>query len=243
MSTKYTCIIIDDEPSAIGLLTVIIGNLFSNIEIAATCTEWTEALKELQNGQFDLVLTDIEMPGKNGIELLKLLPNINSEIIFTTAHRDFTLEAFRLAATGYVLKPIEDDQLARAFNIAIQRIEHKKNPPHAQASSKSIIGIPGNKGIDYVNIDDILYMETMNKCTKVVTTKGDIISSYNIGKFKDQLPASRFYSVHRSYLINLYAVKKYLPTGVVVMSDSYEIPVSRNLRDDFLAQINMVGKL
>lgn len=242
MSNMYSCIIIDDEPNTIGLLSATLSELFPNITVQQTCTRWTEALEALRTTPFDIVFIDISIPGKNGIDVLKLVPSIKSEIIFITAHPDYAIEAFKVAATGYVLKPFDDVELAGAINTAIERIDAKRMARVAAVPEKpEIIGIPDNKGISYIDKSEIAYLEATNKCTIVVTTTKEICSSYNLGKFKTVLD-NKFCQIHRSYIVNLAHVKRYLSVGSVIMSNNVELPISKNYREDFLKLVATVSK-
>lgn len=233
---KVSCIIVDDEQDAIELLTARLGLFRSNVLVSATSSHWEDALQLLLSGTYDLLFLDISMPGKSGIELLKLLPRLKCEVIFVTAHEEYALTAFSLGSSGYVLKPIDDEQLIKAVDIAIERILTKRKatqqPGVARATDK--IGISNSSGVDYVLIADIIYFEATNKCTRVVTTKGEYLSSNYLSKFQDQLLGYGFFQVHRSFVINLNAILRYEMSGVVIMSNKDEIPVSRNVRNELL---------
>jgi two-component system LytT family response regulator len=106
----------------------------------------------------------------------------------------------------------------------------------------SKIGVPGNNGIDYINVDEILYFEAVRGYTNVVTTHATILSSFRLGKFREIIEGHTFYQVHRSYIINVNHVRRYNLIGEVVMVNDKEIPVSKNLREEFLHLFNMVSR-
>src|SRR5437016_1235588 len=108
MTNKITCIIIDDEPKSIELLLESLHTLYNNMDVVKTYTSSTEALHALRSSDCDIVFMDISMPGKNGLELLQLAPDLKSEVIFITAHSEYALNAFKFSASGYILKPIDD---------------------------------------------------------------------------------------------------------------------------------------
>ena len=245
MSINITCIVLDDEPKAIELLKESLQYLYPDIEIIGTYTTWRDALPVLRETSFDLLFTDISIPGKNAIDILKLVPEMNSEIIFITAHSDYALSAFQFTTAGYLLKPINDAELKVAVDRAIERIKNKRL---AKLNTENIpvfnskIGIPNNKGIDYVDIKDILYFETVNKCTNIVTKDIAILSSYNIGHYKDILKDNNFYPIHRSYIINLNYIRRYETAGVLIMTNNKEIPVSKSVKDTFLEMLGKANK-
>ncbi|MBL7717319.1 MAG: response regulator transcription factor [Flavipsychrobacter sp.] len=237
MSHEIKCVIIDDEAKAIDLLHERLGILFPNINVVGTFTEWKKALEVLRMDTVNLVFLDISMPEKSGIDLLKLFPDMPFQVIFVTAHSEYAMEAIKFSAAGYVLKPIEDYELSFAVNKAIDRIKgvnQGKKPFVPESGSGAIkIGIPNLKGIDYLNASEILYFESVNKYTKVVTKSYSIVSSYNLGEFKKLVDDANFFQVHRSYIVNLHSIKRFETSGVVVMDDNMQIPVSKGIRNEF----------
>ena len=124
---NYTCIIVDDEQDAVDLLIARLGYLYKDIEVMGYYNNWEEALHALRIKTPDILFQDISMPEKTGMDLLKLLPDLQSEIIFTTAYSEFAFEAFKFSATGYILKPVEDSELTKAINKAVERINYKRH--------------------------------------------------------------------------------------------------------------------
>jgi len=243
MKNKTTCIIIDDEPKAIELLVESLHALYSDIEIVNTYTSSTQALIALRSSHCDIVFMDISMPGKNGMELLKLAPELKSEVIFITAHSEYALNAFKFSAAGYILKPIDDADIVVAVDNALERVKYKKlAKQHPEVSPKPKIGVPNNKGIDYVALDEILYFESVNKYTNVVLKDKEIVSSYNLGKYKTLTEGHFFHQVHRSYIVNLNCIIRYESSGVLIMSNKKEIPISKTEREDFLKIFNTVSR-
>ncbi len=244
MSQNYSCIIIDDEQDAIDLLSDRIEQLFHNIDVVATFTHWKQALPVLRENEFDILFLDVSMPEKSGFEILKLVPGMGAEIIFVTAHDNFALKAFSFAATGYILKPIDDSDLANAIDKALERVKLKSMLKRGSTSAATSgtpsqsgngkIKIPSGTGIDYVNINDVIYLESTNKCTMIVTNKGKYTSSANIGTFRYLIDDHAFFQVHRSFIVNLNKVMRYELTGFVVMEDKTEVPIARNIRQEFL---------
>jgi two-component system LytT family response regulator len=241
---KYTCVIVDDEPQAIELLSDSLRALYPDLEIVETYTKWSPAFEAIRNGHYDLLFLDISIRDKSGLDLVRFTPEIKSEIIFVTAHADYAIEAFRLSAGGYIVKPIDDTDLIRAVNLALDRIKHKKlaSTPASSPLHHERIGIPSDNAIDYVNLADIQYLESVNSYTRVVTTEQEFLSSYNIGKFKQLTDNKVFFQAHRSFVVNLNFVKRFEHTGVIIMENNKEIPLSRNHKDEFLSRFSKVQK-
>lgn len=240
MNNTYNCIIIDDEPKAIELLTDSLQIVRNDITILNTYTSWAEALVGIRSQPCDIIFLDISIQGRNGMDLLQSVPDIQSEVIFVTAYSDHALNAFKFSASGYVLKPINDVELATTVDRAIKRIEYKRQAQKNGAQLDSRIGIPGNKSISYVAVSDIIYLEAQNTYTKVVTKDQEILSAYNIGKFRELLSPNVFYQVHRSFIINLNRIVRYENTGTVVMDNNQKIPVSIAERTKLLSMFTHV---
>ncbi|RYD58760.1 MAG: response regulator transcription factor [Sphingobacteriales bacterium] len=249
MLHNLTCIIIDDEPKAIELLKERLGILFPGFNVTGTFTDWKKGLEALKTTPVDILFLDISMPEKTGLDMLKLFPSTPFQTIFITAHSEFALQAIKLSAAGYVLKPIDDYELSFAVNKAIEKIQNKnQTTANAQAIAQSShngsvkIGIPNIKGIDYLRADEILYFESVNKYTKVVTKEYSIMSSYNLGEFKKIIDQHIFFQVHRSYIVNMQYVKRYETTGSIVMEDNTQIPISKTVKTEFLASFGKISK-
>lgn len=238
MTHSYSYIIIDDEPKAIKLLSRIIQQYYSNLQETGTYISWELALDALKKDEADLIFLDISMPHKNGMALLEMASDISGEIIFVTAHEEHALKAYKYAPSGYILKPIVDDVLKATIDKAIERIRDKKRAAQQQIekiAGSNKIAISNKNGLDYVNIDEILFFEADARYTKVITTGKNYTSSYNLGKFKAMLEKHSFYPVHRSYMVNLNRVSRYERSGILIMENGDEIPVAKNARDGFLS--------
>lgn len=237
MNRNYTCAIVDDEPDAIELLKQRIGLLYPNIKVEGTFMHWQEAVNALRSQTYDILFSDISMPGKNGLDLLKMLPDLDCEIIFVTAHEDYALKAFSFAASGYILKPIDDGELQAAISRSLERVNNKSLARESQKTGTMVhekIKIPGRNSIEYVTVADILYLESVNKCTQIIGLDFKYLSSANLGNYKYLTDNKAFFQVHRSFIVNLNAVTRYTSDGAVIMTDGKEIPVARSSRQDFL---------
>jgi two-component system LytT family response regulator len=238
MKSGYSCIIVDDEPKAIALLAESITDIYDNLKIVETCSNWKLALEALRKTEVDIVFLDISMPQKTGMDLLDILPDLKAEIIFVTAYSDHAIDAFKYNTSGYILKPVNDKLLVQAIDKALERRQAKRiaeQKPIIGISVSDKIAIPNNNGLDYFNLTDIMFFEAIARNTKVVAQKNKLLSSYSIGKFKEMLQLqTSFYQVHRSFIINLAYIKRYERQGIIIMTDGSEIPLSKNLRNDFL---------
>lgn len=244
---KVNAFIIDDERKAISILKNKICRIDSDIQITGEFQYPMEALSAIEKNKPDLIFLDITMPEMNGFELLEKLSNLDFEVIFVTAYGDYAIEAIRRCAIGYVMKPIVNDDLKIALenakrNIdqktALQKNRHLVENMKVPESGKKKIAIPSAKGLDFVEIENIIRCEGTNGYT-VLHIKNQIqfVSSYSIGYFCKILESLNFYLIHKSHLINLNCLQKYDRSGYVELAEQHNVPVARNRREAFLERI------
>lgn len=167
---------------------------------------------------FDLVFLDIEMPGIDGITLAKRLRTVseNVQIVFLTSHIEYALEGYEVNALRYLVKPVDMNKLSEV----LKYIQDKKN------NSRQIMIKQEGEDI-VIDISDIIYMESMDKNVRIVTSKSEYITRYNISDYEEELKNSSFLRIHRGYLISLSKVKKIVKNDVVMDGD-ISLPVSRS---------------
>ena len=167
---------------------------------------------------FDLVFLDIEMPGIDGITLAKRLRAVseNVQIVFLTSHIEYALEGYEVNALRYLVKPVDMNKLSEV----LKYIQDKKN------NSRQIMIKQEGEDI-VIDLSDIIYMESMDKNVRIVTSKSEYITRYNISDYEEELKNSGFLRIHRGYLISLSKVKKIVKNDVVMDGD-ISLPVRRS---------------
>jgi two-component system, LytTR family, response regulator len=249
-------IIIDDEPSAINVLAMLLKRKCKEVvDIIGTSTSPSVGKKLIETLSPDLVFLDIEMPGMSGIDLLRSFANPAFRVVFVTAFDAYAVEAFRLSAVDYLLKPVEGDDIVRT----IQKInkELNKGPGdigarllhlealllHNTTSPGSRIGIAAADKIVFVNIADIMYCQANGSYTNVYFNNGKkMVASKSLGDFQLQLDGQRFFRIHHSSLINLDYIKEFQrhDGGYVIMQNEKRLEVSQRKRKDFLEAIHHI---
>lgn len=187
-----------------------------------------------------LLFLDVENSPTKWLEILEFCQNQSCETILISSKKNYAFQAIKYRISGYLLKPINSEALKNTINLALHRIEKRKEENIVENSfnSPAVIGVPTMEGYEFLTIENIIRCESYLKCTRIITTNGtNIISSYNIGQFFSALEKHGFYAPHQSYLINLAKVKTYLKEGTIIMHDNSAIPVSRRRRHDFLSRI------
>ncbi|MEO6548687.1 MAG: LytTR family DNA-binding domain-containing protein [Ferruginibacter sp.] len=248
----FTAILVDDEIHCTETLKEKLRLYCPSVAVKAVYNDPQEALKALQEDAPDILFLDVEMPRLNGFGLLEQLGKINFEIVFTTAYDQFALQAFKMSAFDYLLKPIEKDDLIRCINKLNERkasaisdtqmqilMQHMQ---HTAKSDQAKIAIPTLEGLEFFYIKDILYLEGQSNYSRIYTKDGkSLLVSKTLKDFEDTLGPYHFFRIHLSYYINLTYVKKYLrgEGGSVIMENGAELDVSRRRKDEFIKALAM----
>ena len=241
---KITAILIDDERKALAILKNKIERKCPNVTIIGETQSPLEGLTLIEKLKPQLVFLDIAMPEMSGFDLLEKIENPAFEIIFVTAFDTYAIEAINNCAIGYLVKPVDNQELIVSVSKAILNIEEKtaleKNKLlienlGVQTFQKKKIVIPTQNGLEFVKIEEIIHCEGMDGYTKIYfENRKPMLSSNSIGHFNKLLENQDFYLVHKSHLINMDHIKKYLNEGSLILTNNYKVPVSRNRRSDFL---------
>lgn len=243
--TKNTAVLIDDEFSALEILAIKLTKLFPKIEIIGKFQNPVEASEKLADLNPDILFVDITMPNMSGFDLLSMTNLPETEIIFVTAHNDFALQAIRHCAIGYVVKPIEDNMLQEAVENALVNFEKKTSfektrelLQNLQAKALNRLVIPTQKGLSILNIEEIVRLEGMDGYTKIcLTDQNCIISSYNIGKFRNMLEEHSFIELHKSHIVNATFLRSLTNEGYALLSTGDSIPYSKQKKNQILQRI------
>lgn len=239
-------VLIDDEPKALATLKNKIERHCPSITIVGESQDPKEGITLLENLKPQLVFLDIAMPGMSGFDVLKQIENPTFEIIFATAFDNYAIEAINHCAIGYLVKPIDNKELIKAVSKVQENINEKsaleknrllvENLSVKKFQDKKVI-IPTQDGLEFIAIHDIIHCEGTDGYTKIhIKDKKALLSSNSIGHFSKMFDQHDFYMVHKSHLINLNYIEKYLNEGYIVIQDNH-IPVSRNRRNDFLQML------
>ena len=235
-------IIIDDEPNAVGLLSLRLGQHCPHIDVVASCTNSQKGVDAILEHRPDVVFLDIEMPQMNGFDVLQAVADVPFSLVFVTAYDRFALKAFRYSAVDYLLKPIDTQELIQA----VQRVEKSRKTAPEQIDHLKVqltspakllperIALPYQNGVTFVNLRDILYCESDDNYTKFYLADGQpYLATKSLRDIQDLLEERDFLRIHRQYLINLSHIKKFVKGegNYVVMTNGQSIPVSRTQKD------------
>lgn len=243
-------IIIDDERDALEVLEWQIRNFCPKLEILALCQGADEGISRIRDLRPDLIFLDIEMPGKNGFDLLNSFEEPVFDVIFTTAYDQFAIKAFKFAAFDYLLKPIDGPDL----QMAVERYLNRKNgsirdqlkmlmSQYQRPPATGRIALPSGEGMMMVRPEQIIRCQSSSNYTRIYLSDGQhIVASKTLKEVEDILGGFDFYRIHHSHLINLSHVQRFIKTdgGYVLMSDGEHITVARNRKDGFIEQFSKI---
>jgi two-component system LytT family response regulator len=241
-------ILIDDEQDALEMLEWQLRTHFPTVEVVALCSSADKGIEAIRQHSPQLVFLDIEMPVKNGFEVLQAFPVPGFEVIFTTAYNQFAIKAIKFAAFDYLLKPIDTDDLRSALERYARKqggsIEDKVKallsqyqPSPVQQPAPSRIALSTADGMLMVKPDAIVRCQSISNYTRIVLSDGkQPVISKTLKEVEETLHGNDFYRVHHSHLINLNHIRQYVKSdgGHVVMTDGETITIARNRKDGFM---------
>ena len=248
-------IIVDDSPQARKLLRLMLQEFAPDIKIVAEAENGNLGIVAIKSHQPHVVFLDIDMPEKSGIQLAEELveENIQCQIVFTTASNQYAINAFRLSAIDYLLKPISEQQLLESVEKIRQHVLLKTAKEQLKALSqnlkpteKQVICIPIQNGYDYINIHDIEYLEADGSYVHLfLKDKKQKTVSKNLKYFEQALDLfSNFVRVHRSFIINFDLMASFSKSGrgTIIMQNGKEVDLARDRRSFFLEILERIGK-
>lgn len=243
-------IIVDDEPRGLSSLRKLLELNCPDVKILGECSDARSALQSIGELEPELVFLDIAMPEKNGFDLLNELSPVPFEVIFVTAHNEYTIQAFKYSAVDYLLKPVDEDLMIEAVKRAGQRIAGKAsaqqvetflyNLHKVQTPAEMKLCIPDMKGFRVIQLVDVVYCESDSSYTIFHLLNGAVLTaSRSIIEYEVLLEKSGFCRIHKSFLVNLHHIKEYVrgEGGSVILTNDMVIEVSRRKKEVFMARM------
>jgi len=222
MST-ISCIIIEDEPLAVKVLTDYILQV-PFLELKGSFKDAIIATDYLRDNQVDLIFLDIHLPRLKGMAFLKTLTHPPA-VIITTAYHQYAVEGFELNVTDYLLKPFEFER----FMVAVNKVKSATPITGEQGDTRDHLFLTVQKKKVKIHFSDIIYVESQREYIRIVTTKREYLSKMSTHEIESLLPSHLFKRVHRSFIISVSRIDSY--TAETVELNGIPIPVGRGYRD------------
>ena len=223
---KLRCLLIDDEPPALKVLTTYIANI-NGLEIVGQCKNAIEALDILHQHQVDVMFLDIKMPKLIGTDFLKNLSQ-PPKVIFVTAYRDYAVDGYELDAIDYLVKPVSFERFFKAITRLKRVMGHEIASSTSELKTKqdAFVYLKVDKDMKKIFVKDIQYIESCKDYVKLFFPDGKFyLVKQTISALENLLSEHQFMRVHRSYIVSMDKISGY--NGLSVLLDSKEIPIGR----------------
>ncbi|MEZ4810798.1 MAG: LytTR family DNA-binding domain-containing protein [Allomuricauda sp.] len=251
-SNTLGAIIVDDEERHHETLGKMLANFCPEIELLGDAYNVAEAVNLINTKNPQLIFLDIEMPGGNGFTLFDNFDEPPFEVIFTTAHDLYAINAIKYAALDYLMKPVNIRELQEAVARASKVISRKEDTSSNQKINVlksnlkledkrfTKIALPSSDGIDFIEAETIIRAEAERSYSNFYLENGKkILVSKPLKEYEALLEQCNFFRVHKSHMINLTHIEKYIKGkgGYVIMKDGSHVDVSVRKKDDLLNRL------
>jgi len=239
LNTIYRIAVIDDEDDAIEVVVKLLENFSSiSFKIVGTANNLDQGVELIKKTRPDLIFLDIEMPGRNGLAIYDYFEEPEFKIIFMTAYQQYAIEALKKSATDYLLKPLNIIELKESLQKVVKQIEQKWQLEEFKDKIDYLnrLDIEGKNillevegGFIMENTSNIEYVYAHQSYSTIVThSKKEVLVTKSLKQLQELLPKNQFYRTHKSYLINIYFIKKFIRINdsYVILKSGAKIPVS-----------------
>ena len=242
VATRLSAIIVDDELHGRENLKLIIENYCNEIEVLGCADSVVAAIELVAASNPDVVFLDIHMPVLDGFDFLKEFDERSFKVVFVTAHEEYGINAVKVGATDYLLKPVNIKELKQTVK---NLVSTRKKVIQSPVQNPEKLVLPASHGFDLMEIDNLIRLEA-DGCYTRVFIKGEKnkIISHTLKDFEDLLPNDRFFRTHKSHLINLNYIKEYsnFSGNYVTLTDGSKVELSRRKVPEFLQRIKAMLK-
>jgi two-component system LytT family response regulator len=235
-------VIIEDEPQSQEALAKLIELYCPGVTLGGITSSVEQARIILASTKPQLVFLDVELGNGTGFDLFKHFPEPPFEIVFTTAHEKFALEAIRFSCLDYLLKPIDYRELQRAVSrigLTATRAQKQIDTLAHNLKAKNVrqykMAISHAHGYDFISIDEIIMAMAEGNYTRIFTKEKEILTTRTLGEFENLLPSPQFFRTHKSYLINLSHLEHFNKAeDVIYLHGGRKAELASRRRDEFL---------
>jgi len=241
-------IIIDDEQSVRNTIASLLRENYTDIIVTSEAGSVKEGFEAIIKNNPDLLFLDVELPDGLGFDILKKVNSVKFRTIFITGHQEYALDAIKVSALDYILKPVDEDELKAAVEKARQIINHEEEQMKLLALRENLeckkvlkrIILHTSDHLQLITVSDIIRAEADSNYTRFWISDGrKILVSKTIKEFDSLLANSGFIRAHQSHLVSLEHIDRFMKKdgGWLRMSDGSSVPVSPNLKKQVLQAI------
>jgi two-component system LytT family response regulator len=242
-----TTVIVEDEPHNINVLRSILSSHCPQVQVVGQAGSVAEAKELVLRLQPQLLFLDVRLTDGSAFDLLSQIDYSSLAVIFTTAHEEHALSAFKFSAVDYLMKPLSISEVQEAVQRAQQKMKEanpfeslKQMLNEMQQKQPERLALPTLDGLQVVDPDDIIYIEAAGSyCLFHLAGKEKIMVSRTLKHFEEALLPRGFFRIHHSHIIQLKHVMKYVKGsgGYVVMQNGATLDVSSRRKDEFVKKL------
>jgi two-component system LytT family response regulator len=239
-----TAVLVDDEEKSLKNLQILLSEHCKEIKILATASNALEAVKNIVHEKPDVVFLDVQMPGYTGFDVLDLIKETPVTIIFTTAHKDYAINALRKGAFDYLLKPIDTEELIQCVKRIREKMDEVENTSAVSGALNNIIELSVKDGIIFIKPEQIIRLEASGSYTAFILENNvKHLVSKSMKEYEVLLDPSVFFRCHNSHIVNLKKVVKFVQNNgyFAELSNGSTIEIARRNKDIFLEKLKKVG--
>lgn len=245
MNTLNLLLVDDEQEACINLQNILSEYVDKKINILGVAHSTKEAEQKIKTLKPDAIFLDIEMPNENAFQFLERIQPVDFEIVFVTAYDEYAIQAFKLNAVDYILKPINIEDLRKAIiklrdRILFRRLKNSTPDEYGkladlinQKKKQNQIILKDKNEVEVVNFKDIVSVTAMGSYAKIAFRKGKqeryIVMSNSISEYEDLLPTDLFFRIHKSHLVNVFYIQSVIKEeqAFAVLNDATKLPIGR----------------
>jgi DNA-binding LytR/AlgR family response regulator len=224
---KYSCIIVEDEPLAVEILTDYISQI-PFLELKCVCGDAIYAMEVLQQEKIDLIFLDIHLPKLKGIDFLESLKN-PPRVIITSAYQEYALQAFDGNVTDYLLKPIRFTRFLKAVNKLNQQVPVQAVVTGLPFPERKFLYFNVAKKKVKIYLDEIFYIESLREYVRITARETTIMTKFALSEVEDLFASNNFIRVHRSFIVSKEKITAFSASEVEI--NGVQIPIGRTYKD------------
>jgi two-component system, LytTR family, response regulator len=230
------CIVVDDNKMARTAVKLMIAQ-FDFLTLKHECENAQDAINILNKEDIDLVFLDVEMPGMTGLELIKKLTT-RPIFILISAKKEYAIEAFELNVADYLVKPVNLSRFTMAISRAKELYDHKHQQLDPSHEDKEYIFAKANGVLSKIKINDIKYIKALGDYVCIYTTDKHYTIHSTLKSIEEKLPSSKFYRMHRSYLVALDQIETVEENAAYIGKQN--LPIGEQFKKGLLQKLNLI---
>lgn len=240
--TALRTILVDDEADSIDVVSILLNEIDPGIEIVAKCDNAEEAIAQINHHKPDLVLLDIEMPGKSGFDVLKAFERPDFQVIFITGYDQYALKAIKFSAANYILKPVDIEELRHAIE-KVQKSRNREDSRLAYLSQADLdadtfekVIVSSKRGYEILDLSRIVSIESQAGNYSIFFHEDgtQTLATKSLSHYEELFQNTGLFRIHRSWIINMVHVRKFDKLkGKVALSNGAELEVAHRRKYAF----------